>query len=308
MKESNFNFTAKDGVQIFVRKWADENLQPKAALQIAHGMGEHCARYDHFAEFMVNAGFVVYANDHRGHGETAKTEEELGFFAQEDGWKKVIEDAHDLSLKIKEEYPNIPLFILGHSMGSFIARHLAAKYSNDYKGAIFSGTTGDPGTIASIGKVIGKLFAAFQGKAHKNKFLHDTGFAKFNNPFKPNRTDFDWLSRDEKIVDAYAADPKCGMTMAIGFILDLTDGLNYINTQQAFEQTSADLPILLISGEKDPVSDGGKGVKEVYDKFKQRGIKDLKMKLYPECRHEILNELNKEEIYSDILLWVNKRF
>ncbi len=307
MKASDFKLTAKDGVQIFVRKWEDPTSTPKAILQIAHGMGEHGARYADFAGFMAKNGFVVYANDHRGHGETAQSETELGFFAANDGWNKVAEDTHDLSLKIKMENPGLPLFLLGHSMGSFIARHVISKYSSDYQGVVLSGTTGDPGAIAVVGTLIGKLLAAIQGKTHKNKFLHDTAFGKFNNPFKPNRTDFDWLSRDEKVVDDYAADPKCGMIMSVGFILDLTGGISYINSTKAFDGTSENLPVLLVSGEEDPVSEGGKGVKEVYEKFITRGINDLEMKLYPQCRHEILNELNKEEIYQDILSWMNKR-
>ncbi len=307
MKESDFNLKAKDGVQIFVRKWEDENIRPKAVLQISHGMGEHSIRYTYFAQFMVKNGFVVYANDHRGHGETAKTEKELGFFAKNEGWNKVVEDTHDLSLLIKKEYPHIPLFLMGHSMGSFIVRDLSSKYSSDYKGVILSGTTGDPGAIAVVGKVIGKLLAAFQGSTHKNKFLHNTAFAKFNVPFKPNRTNFDWLTRDEKVVDNYVADPKCGMIMSIGFILDLAEGVGYTNSGRAFDDTNIDLPVLLLSGKQDPVSEGGKGVIEVYEKYKKRGIKDLEMKLYPGCRHEILNELNNEEVYKDILMWMSKR-
>ena len=303
MEEINFKLQASDGKEIFVRKWFQKDAEPKAALQLVHGMGEHSARYADFAEFMVKNGFVVYANDHRGHGETALNDEELGFFDEKDGWNKVVEDAHLLSLKIKQDHAEKPLFLLGHSMGSFISRHLISLYGEDYKGVILSGTTGDPGAIASVGKAIGKLFATFQGLKAKNKFLHDTGFAKFNKPFKPNRTDFDWISRDEKVVDAYAADPKCGMIMAIGFILDLTDGLNYVNTQAAFENTPENLPIYLMSGAQDPVSDGGKGVVEVHKKFEERGIKNLEMKLFKDCRHEILNELNKEDIYKEILEW-----
>jgi len=307
MDEINFRLRASDGKEIFVRKWFQKDVEPKAALQLVHGMGEHSARYAGFAEFMVKNGFVVYANDHRGHGETALNDEELGFFNEKNGWDKVVEDAHLLSLKIKQDYAEKPLFLLGHSMGSFISRHLISLYGLDYKGVVLSGTTGDPGAIASVGKVIGKLFAAFLGLKAKNKFLNDTGFAKFNTPFKPNRTDFDWLSRDEKVVDAYVADPRCGMIMSIGFILDLTDGLNYINTQEAINQTPENLPIYLISGAQDPVSDGGKGVVEVHKKFEERGIKNLEMKLYKDCRHEILNELNKEDIYKEILEWFEEK-
>lgn len=303
MDEINFKLRATDGKEIFVRKWFQKDVEPKAALQLVHGMGEHSARYAGFAEFMIKNGFVVYANDHRGHGETALNDEELGFFDEKNGWEKVVEDAHLLSLKIKQDNGDKPLFLLGHSMGSFISRHLISLYGSEYKGVVLSGTTGDPGAIAAVGKGIGKLFAAFLGLKAKNKFLHDTGFAKFNKPFKPNRTDFDWLSRDDKIVDAYVDDPKCGMVMSIGFILDLTDGLNYVNTPEAFSKTPEDLPIYLMSGAQDPVSDGGKGVVEVHKKFEERGIKNLEMKLFKDCRHEILNELNKEDIYKEILEW-----
>jgi len=307
MKATHFNLTAKDGLPLFVRKWVDESKATKAILQIAHGMGEHSARYDDFAGFMAKNGFVVYANDHRGHGETARTDSELGFFDEQDGWNKVVEDVYLLSLESKKTDPGLPLFLLGHSMGSFIARDLISKYSADYQGVVLSGTTGDPGAIAVVGTLIGKLLAALQGKTHKNKFLHNTAFGKFNAPFKPNRTDFDWLSRDEQVVDKYAADPKCGMTMSIGFILDLTGGISYINSPEAFNGTGIDLPILMISGQEDPVSEGGKGVKEVYEKYITRGVKDLEIKLYDQCRHEILNELNKEEVYEDVLNWMSRR-
>jgi alpha-beta hydrolase superfamily lysophospholipase len=305
IQTTNFNLSCADNISLFVRKWQDNDQQPKATIQIAHGMAEHSSRYDHFARFLAENGFIVYADDHRGHGETAKTDEQLGFFSENDGWNKLINDSLELSKKIIEENPSLPLFLLGHSMGSFIVRNLIISPAVNYKAAVLSGTTGDPGAIAVVGKLIAKLLAAFQGKKGKNNFLYQTGFGKFNAPFKPARTEFDWLSRDNKVVDDYAADPKCGMVMSIGFMLDLTFGLEAINSKDAFNNTPKELPILLTAGEKDPVSNGGIGVKEVFENYKNAGIKNLTLKLYPESRHEILNELNKEEVYENILKWIN---
>lgn len=307
IQESNFNLSCDDNFELFVRKWEDNEKQAKAVIQIEHGMGEHSKRYVHFASFLVKNNFIVYADDHRGHGESAKTENELGFFDVSDGWNKVINDTNALSERIKKENPNLPIILLGHSMGSFIIRDLITKNETKYKAAILSGTTGDPGAIAVVGKLIANLLVTFQGKQAKNNFLNQTGFGKFNKAFKPNRTEFDWLSRDNDVTDKYAADPKCGKLMSTGFILDLTYGINYINSAGAFEKTPKELPLYLIAGDKDPVSEGGKGVKEVHEKYKKAGIKNLSMKLYTDARHEILNEINKEEVYNDILNWINKQ-
>ncbi len=305
MNEIQFTFKGADELEIFVRKWTPENLPAKAAILIAHGMGEHSERYRHFAGFLNQNNFIVYANDHRGHGNSAKTNEQLGFFSQKNGWTKLIEDSKILLNIISAENPGLPVVLLGHSMGSFIVRNLISLPDVKVKAAVLSGTTGDPGPIAILGKWIGATLAAFQGKQAKNNFLHQTGFGKFNQQYKPPRTEFDWLSRDNDIVDKYVADPKCGMVMSIGFMLDLTQGLSYINSAIAFANTPKELPLFLCAGDKDPVSANGKGVTEVFDNYSKAGIKNIKIKLYPEARHEILNEINKQEVYQDIVNWIN---
>ena len=198
MKTETFFFDGSDKAKIFSYKWSpDDGIKIAGAVQIAHGMAEHAARYERFAAFLTSNGFVVYANDHRGHNKTAGSLENTGFFADKNGWALVVEDMHILTGKIKEQNPGLPIFLFGHSMGSFLSRNYIYTYPDEFTGVILSGTGGNPGLLGKVGKMIAGIEKSIKGPRHRSTLLNGLSFGSFNKPFKPNRTDFDWLSRDD---------------------------------------------------------------------------------------------------------------
>jgi alpha-beta hydrolase superfamily lysophospholipase len=307
MKSDTFTFKTPDGIQIFTYKWMpDEPSALKGVVQIAHGMAEHAARYERFADALTRAGYAVYANDHRGHGKTAGSQDNAGYFADENGWEKVVEDMHTLTGIIKKENPNKPFFLFGHSMGSFLSRHYSMLYGYELSGLILSGTGGDPGAIGKIGLFIAKMDAKLHGKKAKSEIMNKLSFGAFNGAFKPNRTDYDWLSRDNAEVDKYINDPWCGAVFTAGFFCDLLGGLSYINNKENIAKIPKNLPIYLFSGAKDPVGANTKGVNQVYDTLKNAGISDIALKFYADGRHESLNEINRNEVFRNVIDWLNK--
>ena len=305
MRTENFTFVDKGNLQIFVYKWLpDESVQVKGIVQIAHGMAETAARYEGFARALTNEGFCVYANDHRGHGRTAKEVEKLGDLG-EDGFNSMVENMHGLNEKIKEENPILPLFLFGHSMGSFLTQRYICLYGHELNGAILSGSCGKQGIIIDVARIIAKGEIKKIGRSGKSHKLDKLSFGSYNNSFKPNRTAFDWLSRDNKEVDKYIADPFCGTVFTAGFFYDFLGGLKSIADQAKIENVPSDLPIYIFSGDKDPVGKNGKGVLKLVKTYKEHGIMDLTHKLYKDGRHEMLNEINKEEVTFDILKWLN---
>lgn len=306
MRSEHFIFEAEDGAEIFVYKWLpEEDKSAKAVVQISHGMAEHAARYESFAKALVESGYAVYANDHRGHGKTAGSLENVGFFAHESGWNIVVEDMRKLTAIIREKHPGLPVFLFGHSMGSLLSRSYISSYGGQLKGAILSGTGGDPGLLGKIGKLITKWEIKRKGNKFRSALLTKLSFGDFNKPFKPNRTDFDWLSRDEAEVDKYVEDPFCGGAFTAGFFLDLLTGIGEVNSMENIGKVPRNLPIHLFSGEMDPVGKNRKGVLQVYRAYKKVGIKDVSCKFYESGRHEMLNETNKEEVCEDVVKWLN---
>ncbi|MBN1470229.1 MAG: lysophospholipase [Syntrophaceae bacterium] len=309
MKMDTFTFKTSDKAQIFTYKWKpNEDSAVKGLIQIAHGMAEHAARYERFAEALTKAGYAVYANDHRGHGKTADSLNNLGYFADENGWEKVVDDMHTLTGIIKKENPNKPFFLFGHSMGSFLARHYSMLYGNELSGLILSGTGGDPGAIGKIGLFIAKMDAKIHDRKAKSNIMNKLSFGAFNNTFQPNRTDYDWLSRDNSEVDKYINDPWCGAVFTAGFFCDMLRGIGYINRKENITRIPKNLPVYIFSGAKDPVGGNTKGVKQVYNALKNAGIGDVTLKFYEDGRHEMLNEINREEVFRDVIGWLNKHF
>jgi len=307
MKSDTFIFSTSDGVQIFVYKWLpDEVSVVKGAIQIAHGMGEHAARYERFAQKLTSEGYAVYANDHRGHGKTAGSPESIGYFADENGWEKVVDDMHTLTGIIKKYFSNRPFFLFGHSMGSFLSRHYSMLYGHELTGLVLSGTGGDPGAIGKIGLFIAKIEAKLRGKRARSEIMTKLSFGAFNNAFKPNRTEFDWLSRDNAEVDKYINDPWCGGVFTAGFFFDMLGGLGYINKKENIAKIPKNLPIYLFSGAKDPVGANTRGVIQIYNTLRSAGISDVTLKFYTDGRHEMLNEINREEVFNDVIAWLKK--
>ena len=307
MRSNDFKFLTKDNAEIYVYKWLpDEGKKIRAVLQIVHGMAEHGARFDEFADFLTKNGLAVYADDHRGHGKTACSQDNIGFFAEKDGWNLVVSDEVELTQIIKKENPFLPVFLFGLSMGTFIIRDYIMTNGRFVEGVILSGTSSDPGIMAYFGKLIALWQIRHHGFNVKSPLLDKLSFGKFNSYFKPNRTPFDWLSANEENVDRYIADPYCGSVFSAGFFYDLIYGVKKVNLFKNIKKVPKSLPIFLISGHKDPVGNLTKGVIKVYKDYKKSGIIDLNYKFYNGLRHEILNETNRHEVYKDIMDWLNK--
>ncbi len=307
MRSEEFRLESNEA-SVFVYNWLPEvNEEVKGLVQISHGMAEHAGRYRKFANELTDSNYVVYANDHRGHGKTAGSADKLGHFADEGGWDLVVQDMHNLTDLMKEEHPDIPIFLFGHSMGSFLARDFISRYGEEIDGTILSGTSGDPGPLADILIMIAKIQSLFKGRKSKSTFLNNLVFGQYNESFSPNRTDFDWLSRDQTEVDKYIEDSYCGREPSAGFFIDLFEGLKKIHREENIEKIPKELPILLISGERDPVGGFKEGVLEVYELYDEAGIKDISRKFYGGARHELLHETNTDQVIEDVIEWMDDR-
>lgn len=307
MKTETFTFDSENGVKIFYYKWSpDDGVKPLAAVQIAHGMAEHAARYERFAEYLAAAGYIVYANDHRGHYKSAGRLDNTGFFAENDGWKLAVNDLHTLTGIIKKENMGLPVYLFGHSMGTFLFRNYLYIYSNEeLKGVVLSGTGGNPGILGKVGVMIAKVEKSLKGPRHRSSLLNGLSFGSFNKPFRPNRTDFDWLSRDQAEVDKYVADPYCGFVCTTSFFVDMLGGIIDIHKPENVNKTPKTLPVYFFAGEKDPVGNFSRGVTEVFNMYKNAGLKDVTCKFYKDGRHEMLNELNRDEVFADVKHWLD---
>lgn len=297
--------TLRDDHRLFYRIWRPE-IEPIATLHILHGMAEHSLRYNDFALYLNSLGFVVYAQDHRGHGFT-KEENEQGWFADQNGWQIVCKDSYELDKIILSEYDQLPHYMMGHSMGSFMARSVITMYPSQFDGLIIMGSGCSKGLTGKVGKALALNMSKKLGPRLPNNKLDKLSFGSFNSKFKPARTPFDWLSRDEKEVDKYIKDPLCGFVCSSVFYADLIDGVEMANNRVLMKNIPSSLPILIISGDADPVGDYGRGVNKFASIYKDVGIKDLTVKLIPDGRHEILNELNKKETYEYIGSWLLDR-
>ncbi len=283
-------------------RWEPEG-KPVAVVQIVHGIAEHIGRYSDFAEFLTRHGILVVAEDHMGHGGSVGEEDTLGYFSG--GWFKAVQDSYRLLRNTRMEYPEVPYILLGHSMGSFMARTLIAKYPGcGISGVILSGTGWIHMALVNTATAACTLVGKRNGFDKSNAMLESMAFGGYNNRIEHKRTDHDWLTRDPKVVDAYLADPLCGFTPTAGLLRDMMSGLRYNQDPSHLARMRKDLPVLFISGSEDPVGDYGKGVKKSAEAFRMAGMEDVEVKLYPLGRHELLNEINKEEVYNYLLKWV----
>ncbi|RKL69291.1 alpha/beta hydrolase [Salipaludibacillus neizhouensis] len=308
MKKTTFTYSSLDGTKIFARKWSPEKpVKPKAVIQIAHGMAEHSERYTDFAAFLVDSDYVVYANDHRGHGYTMASMKEYGYFADENGFDTATDDLLILTERIEQEYNGVPIFLLGHSMGSFLARRYIQLAGVKINGVIISGTGSDPGFQGKLGIALAIVEKKLKGNSTPSPLLNYLTFRSHNRLFEPSRTIYDWLSSDEKTVDLYVDDPLCGGTCSTSFFHDLFTGLASIHNLELNQLISKELPVFIFSGDKDPVGNNGVGVKAIFDMYQKIGIQDISYKLYKNGRHEMLHEVNKTEVYLDVKNWIEAR-
>jgi alpha-beta hydrolase superfamily lysophospholipase len=300
MPGSEFELRADDGQRLLGRRWLPEG-RPRAIVQVAHGLAEHSARYARLAGALNAAGYGAYANDLRGHGPKAAAAD-LGHFADRDGWAKCVADLWALNRLIAAEQPGAPIVFLGHSMGSFLARQFVAEHSGALAGAVYSGSNGKPPPIATAGRLIARAERLRLGGRGKSKLLNRMMFAEYNKPFKPARTEFDWLSRDPAEVDAYVADPLCGFPFTTQLAIDLLGALPYLSSPASLEPIRKDMPIYVFSGERDPV---GANIQGLIDALKAAGFTRLTTRIYPAARHETLNETNRDEVTRDLIAWLD---
>jgi alpha-beta hydrolase superfamily lysophospholipase len=294
---------AEDNHKLNIYCW-DKVQSPKAVLQVFHGMSEHAGRYEGFAQFLNSNGIIVYANDLRGHGKTASYNGKLGYLG-EDGFNRIVKDEYRITQQIKQEYPNLPVFILGHSFGSFVGQEYMTKYSNEIEGMILCGSAFQKGLKFKFARILAAVYTKIYGENKEAGFLHQLTFASYNKRI-PNAEINDWLSRDPEIVTKYNSDPECGFICFANFYYYFTNALTKLYKSEKMMQISKDLPILIISGAEDPVGNYGKSVDRLYKLYQHLGIKDVEISLYKGARHELLNETNKEEVFRDILMWLDK--
>jgi len=304
MRSDTFTFPADDRKDLFVYRWRpDEGVKVKAVIHIAHGMAEHAARYARVAEALVAAGYAVYANDHRGHGKTAGPGE-LGWFGP-DGFRRCVRDLEQLVAHEKKENPGLPFVLFGHSMGSYMTQAVLIAAGKELSGAVLSGTGGKPSLVASAGRIVARVERARVGARRSSPVLQALSFDEFNKAFRPNRTGFDWLSRDEAEVDKYVSDPLCGFGVSTQLWVDMLDTLAEIARPEEQARIPRDLPIYVFCGTEDPVGERTRSVKQLLGAYARAGVKDVAHKFYPGARHETLNETNRDEVTRDLVAWLD---
>lgn len=305
MTNNSYFYPSADGIhQIYAQEWKPQG-EVRGIVQIVHGICEYSGRYDHFARFLTEQGFLVVAEDHLGHGKTAPHQGQRGYFTRRKGWKTVVDDVSELHRRTAEKYPGVPYFLLGHSMGSFLVRTYLFRKPAPLTGVILSGTAQQPALLMLGGRMITRLYRLFAGEHFRSGLVHGMALGGYNKPFIPNRTASDWITRDEAVVDAYVADPQCAFRPTVGLYSDMMQGITAMQKPANLQQMQKDLPIFFVAGDQDPVGAMGEGVKAAYDSFLEAGCTDITLKLYAGARHELHNELNRDEYFEDIKDWLN---
>ncbi len=297
-------YPSKGAGLIHYCRWMPQE-PPRAVVQIVHGIAEFAQRYEDFARFLNSQGYLVVAEDHMGHGQSIGKEGIQGYF--HGGWFAAVEDTLQLMKDTMAEFPGIPYVLFGHSMGSFMARTILAKYPDSgISAAVICGTGWQPNPVLKLGKGMCRLVCSLGSEEKPNETLQGIVFGGYNKRVEHPRTPFDWLSRDTEIVDDYIAHPLCGFTASAGLLRDMLSGMEYIQTPRNLERMRKNLPVLFIAGGDDPVGNYGRGVQQAADAFRRAGMERVEVKLYPLGRHEILNEINKEEVCRDAARWMEK--
>lgn len=299
----NFTVTGNGGLELAGYAWEDV-AEPRAIIQISHGMAEHARRYERFATYLNERGYLVVAHDHRGHGASLKSMDDMGYLG-EDGWNLLVDDLFLLTSYIKARYPGLPLIIFGHSMGSFALRKYLTLHGEELAGAVISGTGNNPPALNAVAVSIARMEVYLKGPRHRSRLMDSLSFGSFNSAFKPNRTAFDWLSRDEGQVDRYCTDPLCGQIFTSSFFADFVQGLRELGRMDDLRRIPAKLPVLFVSGKEDPLSAGGKAVEAVAARMEKAGLSRPELRIYEGARHELVNETNHAEVYGDISAWIS---
>ena len=303
----DFYFNSSTGKNKIHARMCVPDAEPRAIVQIIHGIAEYIDRYDEFMSFLADNGIIAVGTDHLGHGKSIESEEQTGFFAYDNGWDYVVRDEEVLRLAMHENYPELPIIVFGHSMGSFMARTLLIRYPDAFNAAIISGTGNQGAALVNGGLFMGNLVTGLKGAHHYSKFLNNLAFGSYNKIYDNPKTEYDWLSRDEANVQKYIDDPLCGFIPSCSLFRDMMTGVKFITNKKNLTSMNKDMPVYFMSGDMDPVGECGKGVQKAYNNFLEAGMKDVSIKLYPGGRHEMLNEINKDEVYTDILAWLDSK-
>ena len=306
---TEFAFLSTDGkTQLHGMRWEPDGGSVRAVLQICHGVAEHIARYDAFARYLNGLGIAVVGHDHLGHGLSLPEGGTPVYFGAGSTWNTVVDDIYVLHQRIRLWYPDVPLCIMGHSMGSFLTRTYLIRYPGTVKAAVIMGTGWQPKAVIAGGMAVAKAVGAVVGENGTSDLVTNLAFGAYNKLFAPNRTSCDWLSADEGNVDAYMADPLCGADATVGLFRQMLSGIRFNQKLSNLRQMDLRIPVLFVAGEKDPVGDCGNGVRRTYQEFRRAGVQDCTLKLYPGLRHEILNEkAQQQQIFEDIGQWLTSK-
>ncbi|MDY3906838.1 MAG: alpha/beta hydrolase [Lawsonibacter sp.] len=301
-----FSYPSSDGSHtVHAMEWLPQG-QPRAVVQIVHGVAEYVGRYDHVARFLTERGFLVCGEDHLGHGKTVD-DGKYGYFGPRGGWDLVARDIRRLRELQGEKYPGVPYVMLGHSMGSFLTRTYLIRWPGTVDGAVLSGTGQEPAPLVALGKALAGGLCLLRGGDSVSPLVNAMSLGAYNKKFAPNRTGADWISRDEAVVDAYLKDPLCTFMPTVAMFRDMMGGLQYIADRSNLARMDKETPVYFLSGDRDPVGAMGKGVEKVVRMFRKAGCRDVSVKLYPEGRHEMFNELNRDEVMADLLAWLESK-
>ena len=300
---TDFFFKSGSGARLHGCRWTPDS-QVRAVLQIVHGIAEYVERYDGFANFLNRQGILVVAEDHMGHGKSISQECPQGYFAG--GWQTAVDDTYRLTRDTMAEFRDVPFILFGHSMGSFMARTILAKYPDSgITAAVICGTGWQPAPVFAAGKAACALVCRAKGERAPSPLLQAMAFGTYNRKVEHPRTPYDWLSRDNSVVNAYKADPLCGFTPTAGLMRDMMEGIAYIQREENLAKMGKALPVLFIAGGDDPVGSYGAGVRTAAEAFRKAGMERVDVRIYPLCRHELLNEINREEIMDDVSRWID---
>ena len=304
---SDFTFPSSTGKNTIHARLCMPDGEPRGIIQIAHGIAEYIDRYDPFMQFLAENGFIAVGNDHLGHGKSIASAEEQGIFAEEEGWSYVLKDMDALHDRMHAQYPDLPYIFFGHSMGSFLTRNYIIDHPDKPDLAIICGTGHQPKLMVWGGYTMARHYVRKDGPRGDGTKLNNIAFGSYNKGYDSVRTDFDWLNRDATKVDEYISVPLCGFVASVSLFRDMMGGIKYISDPKNIAKMNKDTPILFIAGGADPVGENGKGVERAYKAFCKAGMRDVFMRIYPDARHEILNELNHEEVFRDVLNWINEK-
>lgn len=308
VKKEEFYFDSRDGAhRIHAVKWIPDTAKPVCIMQIVHGMAEYIDRYGEFAAYLAERDILVVGDDHLGHGKTVAEGEPYGYFCREDAATVLVRDEHRLKKMIQEQYPGVPYIILGHSMGSFITRNYLMRYGTGIDGALIVGTGMQSKAVLMCARVLAVIQGLFCGEKYVSRLVDKAAFGVYNKKIQNRSTPFDWLSRNEDNVRDYINDPMCGFIFTVNGFKTLFELIWRLHDREGLKKMPVNLPVFFLAGEDDPVGDYGRSVERVYRSFCDLGMENVQIKLYPKDRHEILNEVDRKDIYGDIYRWILQR-